>query len=113
MKTSVARWTAVGVMVAIFATIASLAIIRAVTFLVLWGWFIAPLGVSDLNIWWSLGLMTAVGMFFYQKNDPDSAEFRAAQGLQAKLRVMAGHFDHLVIYCALCLVLGAFYHWMM
>lgn len=113
MKLATVLWTFVGLMLALFAYIASLAVVRGVTFLVLWGWFIAPLGLPDLNIWWALGLMTTVGLFFYQKNDPESAEFREAQGVNAKVGVMAGVLGHSILFCLLALMFGGFYHWMM
>jgi hypothetical protein len=113
MKLAGMLWTFFGMMLALFAYIFGLAIIRAVTFLILWGWFIVPLGLPGLNVWWALGLMTTIGLFFYQKNDPDSVELKKADGAAEVAGVLLGVLGHMLLFCLLAISFGAIYHGLM
>lgn len=113
VKMALALWAFFGLMAAVCAYIVTLALLKAVTFVILWNWFMVPFGLPGLSLWWALGLMTLIGIFFYQKNDPDSVELRTANGPTAVIGVLLGVLGHLAFYCMLCILFGGFYHWMM
>lgn len=113
MKLAGALWTFFGAMLALFLYIFTLALVRGVTLVILWGWFVVPFGIPGINVWWGLGLMMIVGLVTYQRNDPDAVEVRNANGVGEIVGVMVSAFFSLVLFCALAIGFGAIVHGLM
>lgn len=62
------------------ALIAATAIVRGLVLSVLWGWFVVPLGVTDIGAVEAIGLMTSISFIVYRPPDEASKQKVKEQG---------------------------------
>ena len=78
------------------------ALIRGITLSVLWGWFIAPLGVRDINVTEAIGIGVVFGFLTAQLQDTEKDRKFAERFGEGFIQSLAS--------CAFALVLGWIVH---
>jgi len=68
----------------------------------LWNWFVAPLGVTTLTLWWAVGLDVLVSFVVFKTPDREVPEAERAH--------VTGRFIIGALAGALCLGIGAIAH---
>lgn len=61
---------ALGTIVVFLVALVCIAVIRGLALSLLWGWFIAPLGVTDIGIPEAIGVSMVVGLLTTQEEPP-------------------------------------------
>jgi len=114
MKLAGKLWTFVGIMLGLFLYTFMLAMTGGVTLMVLWNWFVVPLGVAGLGLWWAMGLLVLYGFLKYDKNSTEQQELIGAKADAGKaVRLMAVGLWNRIFLCLFVLAFGFLFHGLM
>lgn len=113
MKLAGVLWNFFGLMLGLFFYMFLLTLIKAVTVVILWGWFVVPLGVVGINVWWAVGLLMLIGIVTFEHNSADVAEVKKVKDPAKMVRLLLSRGWNSLLICGLTIAFGAVYHGLM
>lgn len=113
MKLAGVLWTFLGIVLALVLYIFALAVLSGATLSIMWDWFIVPLGVTGINLWWGIGIMALIGFIRYDSSDPETKEIKKAKTGGAVVGLMVNALWSKVVVCLFTLLVGFVFHGLM